>query len=117
MLIAILEQYCTIFNITYRLVIITLVHRYIVLKGSEFYTRAGSTNYLQEMTSDFTADFPSIPLNKKFLNFGVAYNTALTFFAMEQQEVIDLSHLTEEERVKLMAVVGADEELRVLNLR
>ena len=34
-----------------------------------------------------------------------------------EQEIIDLSHLTEEERAKLMAVIQADEELRLQNLR
>ena len=34
-----------------------------------------------------------------------------------EQEIIDLSHLTEEERAKLVAVIEADEELRIRNLR
>ena len=36
--------------------------------------------------------------------------------AMEQ-EIIDLSHLTAEERAKLVAVIEADEELRLQSLR
>ena len=34
-----------------------------------------------------------------------------------EQEIIDLSHLTAEERAKLVAVIEADEELRLNCLR
>jgi hypothetical protein len=34
-----------------------------------------------------------------------------------EQEILDLSHLTEEERTKLVAVIEADEDLRLHSLR